>query len=410
MRSSGKVLTMILAGGEGRRLYPLTRDRSKPAVPFGGRYRIIDFVLSNFINSGLAKIKVLTQFKSDSLNRHLARGWQLSPILEQYIDPVPAQMRTGRNWYKGTADAIYQNINLIKDESPEYVCVFGGDHIYKMEVGQMIRQHIDTGADLTVSAIPFPVDKSNQFGIIEVDEKWRIKGFEEKPSAPKHIPGRKDFSLVSMGNYIFSTDALIKTVEEDAQMETDHDFGKNIITSMIDEYKVYAYDFNTNEVPGMNEEERGYWRDVGDMDQYWETSQDLVNVSPVFNLYNNQWPIRCFYPPYPPAKFVFADAGKRIGMATDSLISEGCIISGGQVNRSILSPHCRVNSYAHVDESVLMEGVKIGRSAKVRRAIIDKRVTIPPNTEIGYNPEEDRKRFHVTGKGIVVIPKGATFD
>lgn len=401
---------MILAGGEGRRLYPLTRDRSKPAVPFGGRYRIIDFVLSNFVNSGLSKIKVLTQFKSDSLNLHLSRGWQLSPVLDQYIDPVPAQMRTGKDWFKGTADAIYQNMHLIEKEHPDYICVFGGDHIYKMDVRQMLQQHIDTKADLTVSTVPYPLEKSSQFGIVEANGNWEITGFTEKPECPSPMPGNPEMALVSMGNYIFSREALVRSIEEDAHKNTEHDFGKNIITAMLDDYKVCAYDFSTNEVPGMRPEGRGYWRDVGDIDQYWEASMDLVSVSPTFNLYNDQWPIRCYYPPFPPAKFVFADMEKRVGMATDSLVSEGCIISGGKINRSILSPRCRINSYSSVSESFLMEGVEVGRHSKIKRAIIDKKVIIPPGTHIGYDLDEDRKRFHVTDSGVVVVPQGTKLE
>lgn len=398
---------MILAGGEGKRLYPLTKDRSKPSVPFGGRYRIIDFVLSNFVNSGFTKIKVLTQFKSDSLNRHLARGWQLSSIIDQYIDPVPAQMRTGRDWYRGTADAIFQNMHIVEDENPDFVMVFGGDHIYRMDVSQMLRGHIENAADLTVAAIPHPREKASDFGIIQIDEQWRIDRFLEKPKDPPPIPGMPGHSLVSMGNYIFSRRALEEAIIEDAKKNTEHDFGKNVIVSMLRDYKVYAYDFNSNDVPGMTEKERGYWRDVGSLDQYWEASMDLVSVSPVFNLYNQQWPIRCHYPPAPPAKFVFADIGRRAGMATDSLVAEGCIISGGRINRTILSPNCRINSYSRVDESVLMEGVTVGRHCKVKKAIIDKYVNIPEGVEIGYDLDKDRKKFHVTKNGIVVIPKGA---
>ncbi|VAX25669.1 Glucose-1-phosphate adenylyltransferase [hydrothermal vent metagenome] len=405
-----RLLTMILAGGEGKRLYPLTKDRSKPAVPFGGRYRIIDFVLSNFINSGFAKIKILTQFKSDSLNRHVSAGWRLSPILDQYIDLVPAQMRTGRDWYKGTADAIYQNMHLIEDDNPDYICVFGGDHIYKMDISQMLKYHIDKKADLTVSAIAYPLEKAKQFGVMEIDTDSRVTNFVEKSPNPKPIPSRPDYALVSMGNYIFSREALDKAVCDDATKNTEHDFGKNIVRAMIGAHNVFAYDFDTNEPPGMTEDERGYWRDVGDIDQYWETSMDLVSVSPRFNLYNQQWPIRCHYHPYPPAKFVFAEIGKRAGIATDSMVSEGCIISGGSITRTILSPHCRINSYSEVTESVLMEGVEIGRNARIRRAIIDKNVKAPEGMEIGFDLESDRKKFHVSKRGIVVVPKGTTFQ
>jgi glucose-1-phosphate adenylyltransferase len=404
-----KVLVMIMAGGEGTRLYPLTKERAKPAVPFGGRYRIIDFVLSNFINSGFFRLKVLTQFKSESLNRHLSLAWRLSPKLDQYIDPVPAQMRTGRDWYKGTADAIYQNINLIKDVNPEYVCVFGGDHVYKMDVRQMLNYHIKKGAELTVSAIPKAAHEASSFGIIEVDREWRIKGFEEKPKKPKHIPGRPNMALVSMGNYIFNTSVLLKVVTADAKKkDSKHDFGRDIIPSIRKKRRLFAYDFEKNKVPGMTPAEKGYWMDVGSLDAYWQASMDLVAVSPVFNLYNNEWPIRTYYHPCPPAKFVFADKEReRVGIATDSIVSEGCIISGGQINRSILSPQVRINSYSYVTESILMEGVNVGRHAKIKRAIIDKYVDIPQGMEIGYNIKEDKKRFYVTESGIVVVPKEA---
>ena len=402
---------MILAGGEGKRLYPLTKDRSKPAVSFGGRYRIIDFVLSNFVNSGLTKIKVLTQFKSDSLNRHLARGWQLSPMIDQYIDPVPAQMRTGKDWYRGTADAIYQNMNLIRDEDPDIVCVFGGDHVYKMDIRQMLNYHLQKKADLTVSALQYPREKSSEFGIVEIDSNWRITGFAEKPSNPRPIPGDPKSSLVSMGNYIFNAKALMNVLEEDAACNSEHDFGKNIIISMIGSHRVYAYDFLANNVPGYTEAERGYWRDVGTLDQYWEASMDLCSVSPVLNMYNELWPIMSVYRyGAPPAKFVFATEGKRIGMATDSLVSEGCVVSGGKLHRCVLSPWVRVNSYSTVEESVLMDGVEVGRYAKIRRAIIDKNVTIPSEAVIGYDLEKDKERFHVTENGIVVIPKGMVIE
>ena len=407
-----KVLVMILAGGEGKRLYPLTKERAKPAVPFGGRYRIIDFALSNFINSGFFQLKVLTQFKSESLNRHLSLAWRLSPKLYQYIDPVPAQMRTGRDWYRGTADAIYQNLNLIKDVNPEYVCVFGGDHIYKMDVRQMLNYHIKNKAELTVSAIPRPANEASTFGIIEVDKEWRIKGFEEKPKKPKHIPGRPDMSLVSMGNYIFNTSVLLEEVTADAKKkDSRHDFGRDIIPSIQKKRRLFAYNFARNKVPGMTPAEKGYWMDVGSLDAYWQASMDLVAVSPVFNLYNSEWPIRTYYHPCPPAKFVFADKEReRVGIATDSIVSEGCIISGGQINRSILSPQVRINSYSYVTESILMEGVNVGRHTKIRRAIIDKYVDIPSGAEIGYNLKEDKKRFYVTESGIVVVPKETVLE
>lgn len=403
-----RVLSMILAGGQGERLRPLTNDRTKPAVPFGGRYRIIDFVLSSFVNSRMLNIKILTQFKSDSLNRHLARGWQLAPQLGYYIDPVPAQMRTGEHWYRGTADAIWQNLNLILDENPEYVCVFGGDHIYRMDIRQMLDYHISRKAELTIAAVPRPVEIASQYGVINVDENMRVTGFQEKPANPKPVPGNPDIALVSMGNYIFNRKALVDWVSEDAAMETAHDFGKNIIPSKFSTNSVYAYDFSTNSVPGMEKKETGYWHDVGSLDEYFLASMELLEVSPIFSLYNNEWPIRTFHTPYPPAKFVFADnESQRIGVATDSMVSEGCVISGGRIHRCVLSPGVRINSFCNVEESILMDGVNVGRNSKIKKAIIDKYVDIPPNEEIGFDLEKDRKRFHVTESGIVVISKKA---
>jgi glucose-1-phosphate adenylyltransferase len=407
---SDKILAMILAGGEGRRLYPLTAERSKPAVPFGGCYRIIDFVLSNFINSDIGKIKVLTQFMADSLIRHLARSWPLSPLMGDYIDPIPAQMRTGRDWYRGTADAIYQNLHAIRNENPHYVLVFGGDHIYRMDVRQMIDFHKEKGAAVTVAAIPFPREKSSPFGVIEVDADGRIVGFEEKPADPKPIPGDPDMSLVSMGNYVFDAATLTCAVSDDAGCESAHDFGKDIITGLIGKVPVYVYDFSTNEVPGMEPQERGYWRDVGDLDQYWEASMDLVSVSPIFNLYNREWPILGFHSPSPPAKFVFADIGRRAGLATDSLVGEGCVVSGGRLDRCVVSPHCRINSYSIVEESILMEGVVVGRDAKLRRVIVDKGVAIPPGASIGYDRAADLARYTVTPGGVTVVPKGSVVE
>lgn len=404
---SDDVLVMILAGGEGKRLYPLTRDRAKPAVPFGGRYRIIDFVLNNFVNSGFYKIKIITQFKSDSLNKHVSRGWPVSPILGQFIDLVPAQMRIGSEWYKGTADAVYQNINIIYDEEPKYVCVFGGDHVFKMDVRHMLDYHKEKDSELTVSAIPVPVEEANQFGIMEIDKDWRLIGFEEKPRQPKTIPGRPDMALASMGNYIFNKNTIIKELENDAKKKTSHDFGKDIITDMFPRGKVFVYDFSRNTVPGMSETERGYWRDVGNIDSYWKANLDLLEVQPEFNLYNKEWPIRTFNYNYPPAKFVW-DESERVGVAKNSLVSEGCIISGGQLSRCILSPNVRVNSFSHVSDSILMEDVTIGRYSQIKKAIIDKFVNIPPSTNIGYNKEEDIARgFYVTESGITVVPKGA---
>ncbi len=408
--SINDTLAMILAGGEGKRLYPLTKDRAKPAVPFGGRYRIIDFVLNNFINSGIFKIKVITQYKSDSLNKHISRGWSLSPFLDQYIDLVPAQMRTGGAWYQGTADAIYQNKLHIIDEKPEYVCVFGGDHIYKMDVSQMLDFHKENDADLTISAIPIPVEQASEFGIMEVDENWRLTNFVEKPkTTPKTIPGNPNMCLASMGNYIFGKHQLLDALEEDAQIEeSNHDFGKNVIPMMLHQGKnVMVYNFFENEFSGITKNEKGYWRDVGNIDAYWEANMDLLDYEPELNLYSKEWPLRTFNYNYPPAKFLWSQ-NDRVGMATDSMISEGCIVSGGNLSRCVLSPEVRINSYSQVSESILMEKVNIGRHAEIRRAIIDKYVDIPPYMKIGFNRDEDLARgFYVSANGITVVPKGA---
>ena len=402
-----KTLAMVLAGGEGKRLDPLTRERAKPAVPFGGRYRIIDFVLSNFANSGVLKIKVLTQYKSDSLNKHLSRAWRLTAFLGHYVEAVPAQMRLGPEWYKGSADAIYQNLNLITDESPDQVFVFGADHIYRMDVRQMLDFHQDRRADCTVAAIPVPIDQARAFGVIEVDAEGRMIGFQEKPEHPKPMPDDPTRALASMGNYLFRTEALTAEIIADAGNPSHHDFGKDIIASMFPRARVFVYDFAKNAVPGQTEKERGYWRDVGDIDAYFQANMDLVDVDPIFSLYNESWPIFTLGYHLPPMKTVFADrGGGRVGAATDSLVSEGVIISGGELHRCIVSPKVRVNSYSHVEDSILFEGVNIGRHCRVRRAIIDKNVELPAGATIGYNAEEDRKRFHVTEGGVVVIPKG----
>ena len=403
-------LVMILAGGEGKRLYPLTKDRAKPAVPFGGRYRIIDFVLNNFINSGFFKIKVLTQYKSDSLNKHITRGWTLSPFLNQYVDLAPAQMRTGNDWYKGTADAIYQNIFHITDEDPRYVCIFGGDHIYKMHVDQMLDFHKENNADLSISGIPIPIEEASEFGIMEVDDNWRLINFVEKPNyRPKSIPGNPNMCLASMGNYIFDKDILLDALNRDAVKEdSSHDFGKNVIPMLLGEGKnIYVYNFAQNTFPGMTKAEQGYWKDVGSIDAYWQANMDLLSYNPELNLYSKEWPLRTFNYNYPPAKFVWEE-GDRVGMATNSMVSEGCIISGGGLSHCVLSPKVRINSYSSVTDSILMENVEVGRYSQIKKAIIDKNVVIPPHTKIGFNRDEDIKRgFHVSEGGVTVVPKGA---
>ncbi|WP_043430220.1 glucose-1-phosphate adenylyltransferase [Cystobacter fuscus] len=403
-----KLLAMILAGGAGTRLEPLTRERAKPAVPFGGRYRIIDFVLSNFANSGIYRMKVLTQYKSDSLNKHLSRAWRMSAFLDHYVETVPAQMRTGMDWYKGSADAIYQNLNIITDEEPDHIFVFGADHIYRMDCRQMLDFHVERKAACTVAAIPVPLHEGREFGIIDVGPDGRMRGFVEKPKNPPPMPGNDKYCLASMGNYLFTTQSLVQEVVRDAAIESSaHDFGKSIISELYKREPVYVYDFATNVIAGQEQKERGYWRDVGNIDTYYQSNMDLVEVDPVFNLYNDRWPIYTQPNNFPPAKFVFADhEHKRVGHAMDSLVSEGCIISGGHVKRSVLSPKVRVNSFSEIEDSLLFENVTIGRRCRIRRAIIDKNVEIPQETTIGYDIEEDRRRFHVTSGGVVVIPKG----
>lgn len=406
-----KILGVVLAGGEGRRLWPLTAERAKPAVPFGGTFRIIDFVLSNFVNSGIHRIKVLTQYKCDSLLSHLSKGWRLSPMLDHYVEAVPAQQRLGKQWFEGSADAVYQSLNVVADEDPDFVCVFGGDHIYKMDVRQMLGFHIDREAELTVAAVPVPVAEADQFGIIEVDGDGRMIGFQEKPKQAKELPGKPGWALASMGNYIFDPDVLRASLTRDAQLQSEHDFGRNILPMLYPSSRVYVYNFLENDLPGMDEDERGYWKDVGTIEAYWSANLDLVAIKPVLNLYNDRWPIRTHLLPRPPAKFVFADSsGDRMGIATDSLVSPGCIISGGRIDRTVLFPDIRINSFSYVEESVLLDGVNVGRYCRLRRTIVDKGVDIPQRTEIGHDLERDRKRFHVSKDGIVVVHKGYRFD
>lgn len=398
------ILAMILAGGKGERLHPLTIHRAKPAVPFGGIYRIIDFTLSNCINSGIRKIAVLPQYKSLSLDKHLRLSWNFfSGELNEYIISVPPQQRVGEKWYQGTADAIYQNIYMIEKDAPDHLMILAGDHIYKMDYSEMLRFHREKKADATVAAIEMPKSMASSFGVLEVDEEYRITGFKEKPRDPKHIPGRPDVAFASMGIYLFNTRKAIEHLEFDALHDTAHDFGKNIIPQMMTTDRVFAYNFKDE-----NKKEAKYWRDVGTIDAYWEANMDLVSVDPQLNLYDRAWAIRTYQGQHPPAKFVFAqeERGGRRGVSLDSIVAHGCIISGGQIKNSVLSPNVRVNSYSEVKESILMENVNIGRRCRIRKAIIDKDVTIPPGTEIGYHPEEDRKRYYVTPSGIVVIAKG----
>lgn len=401
---------MVLAGGEGKRLFPLTRDRAKPAVPVGGQYRLIDFVLSNLVNGGFRRIVVLTQYKSHSLDTHLAQTWRLSPMLGYYVAPVPAQMRRGPHWFAGSADAIYQNLNLVSDESPDYVIVFGADHIYRMDPAQMLWQHIDSGADATVAGIKVPIAEASAFGIIDADRHGKISSFLEKPAEPPSMPGDPEHAFASMGNYVFTTKALREAVIADADNGTSkHDMGGNIIPMMVEREGAWVYNFNENEVPGQTEREKAYWRDVGTLDAYFQASMDLVTVDPIFDLYNDDWPILTWSFPNPPAKFVHDHEGRR-GVAIESLVSAGVIISGSMVRRSILSPEVRVHSYASVEDSVLFHGVDVGRGAVVKRAIIDKGVRVPPGYEIGVDLERDRERFTVSEEGIVVVGKGERLE
>ena len=403
------VLTLILAGGKGTRLEPLTRDRAKPAVPFGGLYRIIDFTLSNCINSHLRRVLVLTQYKARSLDRHIATGWNfMSRELDEYIDVLPPQQRLDAHWYQGTADAIYQNIYTIEKANPKYVMILAGDHIYKMNYGDMIRAHIEKEADLTIGCLPVPIQDSVHFGVMQVDGADRISGFKEKPKEASPLPGDPDHCLASMGIYVFTARLMYELLCQDAtKQDSDHDFGKNIIPSMIEKYRVFGFRFRD-----MNRKPTAYWRDVGTLDAYYQASMDLVAVTPELNLYDQVWPIRTNQPQLPPPKFVFREptTGRR-GEALDSIVCQGCIVSGGQVANSILSPNVRINSYAHVEDSILLAGVDVGRGARVRRAIIDKDIRIPAGAVIGYDSEHDRRRgFTLSDNGIVVVAKGESLD
>lgn len=395
-----KVVTMLLAGGRGERLYPLTRDRAKPAVPFGGIYRIIDFTLSNCINSEIRHIYILTQYKSTSLHRHIQLGWNiLSTALGEFIEVTPAQQRIDEHWYQGTADAIFQNIYTLQHEKPDLVLILSGDHIYKMDYRKMIACHLEKEADLTVASIRMDRNLSKEFGVMEVDPEGRIMGFQEKPEEPRTIPGDPEGILASMGIYIFNTEILVRRLIEDARSDSSHDFGKNIIPAMIKKDRVFHFEFRQGDCGGL-----GYWKDVGTIDAYYEANMDLVAVIPQLNLYDPEWPILAHQQPYPPAKTVLLEEG-RVGMALNSILSHGSIISGGSVKRSILSPRVMIHSYAEVEDSILLSGVDVGRHAKIRRAIIDRDVQIPEGTKIGYDLNEDAKRFTVTASGIVVVPK-----
>jgi glucose-1-phosphate adenylyltransferase len=406
-----KVLAIVLAGGEGKRLMPLTADRAKPAVPFGGMYRMVDFALSNLVNADYLKIVVLTQYKSHSLDRHITKTWRMSNLLGNYVTPVPAQQRLGPRWFAGSADAIYQSFNLIYDENPDYVIVFGADHIYRMDPGQMVADHIASGAGVTVAGIRQPLSMADQLGVIDVDKGGRqIQAFREKPTDAQGLADSPDEIYASMGNYVFTTNALIEAITKDAQdVSSKHDMGGSIIPMLVERGEANVYDFRDNVVPGSAERDRGYWRDVGTLDSFYDAHMDLISIHPIFNLYNYQWPIYTENRPWPPAKFVHG-VKERLGRAIGSMVSPGAVVSGSLVENSVISPNVHVHSWAHVEGSVLMEGVDVGRNAVVRNAIIDKGVVIPEGVEIGVDIERDRARYTVSQGGIVVIGKGQRIE
>jgi glucose-1-phosphate adenylyltransferase len=402
------VLSIVLAGGEGKRLFPLTADRAKPAVPFAGHYRLIDFALSNLANAGYLRIVVLTQYKSHSLGQHLSRTWRMSTLLDTYVTMVPAQMRRGPHWFAGSADAIFQNLNLINDDRPDYICVFGADHIYRMDPRQMVEAHIASGAGVTVAGIRAPRAEASAFGVIDPGVGTKIEAFLEKPEDPPGLPDSPEEVFASMGNYVFTARTLVDAVTDDSKdEESHHDLGGDIIPAMVKAGEAHVYDFNANEVPGATDRDRAYWRDVGTLDSYYDAHSDLVSVLPVFNLYNSTWPIYTSVPQMPPAKFVHED-GDRTGRALNSLVSAGTIISGATVRNSVLSPGVRVRSRALVEDSVLMHDVVIGEGAIVRRAILDKHVVVPPGAHIGCDPDDDARRFTLSPNGITVLGKGQT--
>lgn len=400
MAAPARVLGIVLAGGEGKRLWPLTADRAKPAVPFGGNYRLIDFVLSNMVNAGFLRICVLTQYKSHSLDRHVTQTWRMSQILGNYVTPVPAQQRLGPRWYTGSADAILQSMNLITDDNPSHIAVFGADHVYRMDPRQMLDQHIASGAGVTVAGIRVPRETAHQFGVIDADANHKVLRFLEKPADPPSLPGEPDVSYASMGNYIFTTQALVEALRSDADDPISvHDMGGSIMPWMVERGQAAVYDFDDNDVPGSEARDRGYWRDVGTMDAYYDANMDLVSVHPIFNLYNSLWPIYTHHEQLPPAKFVDG------GLAQESIVGAGAIISGSTVRGSVVSPNARIRNGAYVEGSVIMDNVIIGEGAVIRRAILDKNVVVEAGANIGVDLELDRQRYHVSEGGVVVLGK-----